>query len=119
MKKKNLETFLYEGFGFPVVLLNVPGIEVRGEWSPLVDFNKLMKTVLIVLCYQEMPLTGNQIAFIRHYFEMTGGEFGKKFGVTQPCVSKWEAREDDSAKMDAATEVCVKLFVVESYASRN
>ncbi len=114
MKKKTEKEFVYEGFGFPVVLHNVPMVEVRGEWSPLIDLNKLMEVVLITLCHQMSPFTGGQIAFIRHYFEMTGETFGKKFGVTQACVSKWEARGDESAKMEPATEFCMKLFVLES-----
>ena len=114
MEKKKSKKFVYKGFGFPVVLYNVPMAKVRGKWTPLIDFSRLMKVVLIALCHQTDPLTGNQVAFIRHYFEMTGKEFGRKFGVTQACVSKWEARGNESAKMDAATEVCVKIYVFES-----
>jgi len=45
MKKRKIEkAYIYNGFGFPVVLHNVPMINVRGVWTPDIsgtDWKKL------------------------------------------------------------------------------
>ena len=47
MKKTKVESrFEYIGLGFPVILLNVPLIEVRGMWTLNIDCNLLQKVVL-------------------------------------------------------------------------
>ena len=35
--KKVQKRFVYEGFGFPVLFLNVPMIKIRGNWTPDVE----------------------------------------------------------------------------------
>lgn len=61
MTNKVLKKYIYQGFGFPVVLLNFPAKKIRGEWVPLINFVELANHVLSVLCFIQQPLTGNQI----------------------------------------------------------
>lgn len=80
MPGKRIEKrFVYEGFGFPVVFLNVPMIEVRGTWTPSVDYNKLTRAVVLALAHKPARLTGSEIRFVRLFFEMTLESFGKRF----------------------------------------
>ena len=89
MKKQKVQKkFVYEGLGFPVVFRNVPMIEIRGVWTPDIDYNVLQKVVLLALAHCPAELTGNQIHFIRSWFGMTKTDFGKKFGVTHPAIVK-------------------------------
>jgi len=105
--------FIYDGFGFPVVLRNVPMIKVRGSWTPKVDYNKLAEDVLIALAHKPARLTGSEVRFIRQYFEMTLAEFGNRFSVSHPAVIKWEG-QDEATSMKWPIEKDIRLFVLDS-----
>lgn len=111
MKKKKIKKFVYEGLGFPIVLRNVPTIKMLGEEVLDVNFNALQKNVLSILCQKEAPLTGNEVKFIRHYFEMTCTEFGMKFGCSHAAVLKWEKYGNRFANIEPTTDICIRLFV--------
>lgn len=111
MKKKKIKKFIYEGLGFPIVLKNVPVIEIRGEKILDINFNGLQKAVLLSLCHKPMPLTGNEIKFVRKYFQLTLAEFGEKFGCSHPAVIKWEKHGNRFAKIEPTTDVCIRLFI--------
>ncbi|MFI5343118.1 MAG: hypothetical protein ACHQUC_02740 [Chlamydiales bacterium] len=86
MQRKIVEEFIDYGCGFPIVLRNLPMIKVHGKWVPDVNYNHLEKAVLLLLCHKPFKMTGNEIRFIRFYFEMTLQEFAKRFGVQHPTV---------------------------------
>ncbi len=111
MKKKKIKKFIYEGLGFPIILRNVPVVEMLGEEILDIDFNALQKTVLLSLCHKDSPLTGSEIKFIRKYFELTLVEFGLKFGCSHSAVLKWEKYENHFAKIEVTTDVCIRLFI--------
>lgn len=118
MKKRKVEKmFIDNGFGFPVILLNVPMIEIRGIWTPDIDYIKLTNQVLKSLVFKKSKLTGNEIKFIRLTFEMTLKEFATRFYVTHPCVIKWEKEEDNSTGMNWVTEKDIRLFVFDKISS--
>jgi DNA-binding transcriptional regulator YiaG len=119
MKKKIAKEFLYEGFGFPILLLNVPIREVRGVEVPDINYNVLQKSVLEMLARKASPLTGNEVRFIRQYFELTLMNFAKRFGVTHPAVLKWEKSKNKIAKIMPSTELYIRLFIVESLKASN
>lgn len=119
MKNKVIKQFLYEGLGFPIVLKNLPTIEKHGEVIPDVNFNQLQKAVLLSLCHKAMPLTGNEIGFIRKYFEMTLAQFGEKLGCSHVAVLKWEKQGDTFAKIEPTTDVCIRLFVFSQLNSKS
>lgn len=111
MKNKKIKRFTYEGLGFPVILKNVPVVVMQGEEVLDVDYNALQKTVLLNLCRKDSPLTGNEIKFIRRYFEMTLAGFGVEFGCSHAAVLKWEKHENCFAKIEPTTDVCIRLFI--------
>ena len=112
-QKKIEERFVYDGFGFPVVLLNVPMIEVRGVWTPKVDYNKLARAMVLALADKPARLTGSEIRFVRHYFEMTLESFGQRFDVSHPAVRKWEAAEHGVPAMKWPVEKDIRLFILD------
>lgn len=61
MRKKSEKFYIYEGLGFPIHLTNFPMIEIRGEFTLDIDFNKLQKAVLLHLSHKKTPLTGNEV----------------------------------------------------------
>lgn len=119
MKKKIAAQFEYDGLGFPITLLNVPLVEVRGVKVPDVDYNILQRNVLLALCQKPFPLTGNEVRFIRQYLQMTYTEFAKKFGVTHPSVIHWEKSKDSFAKIMPTTELCLRLCILDVLQAKN
>lgn len=114
MDKKINEHLVYDDFGFPVHLINVPMMKARGEWVLDINFNELMKAVLLALATKASPLTGNEIRYIRKYFRLTLEAFGKEFGVSHAAVIDWEKEENNLVKMNPATEKCIRLYALDS-----
>ena len=80
MKRKIQKKFTYKRFGFPVILMNVPMVQICGVWAPHINLNSLAKVVLQLLCYQQSPLTGAQIRFIRESTKLQSGQENSKSG---------------------------------------
>lgn len=110
---KVAKRFVDDGFGFPVVLRNVPMVKVRGVWTPKIDYNKLARSVLLALVESPVRLTGNEIRFIRLHFEMTLESFGERFDVSHPAVIKWEAAGDNLPGLKWPIEKDIRLFVLD------
>jgi DNA-binding transcriptional regulator YiaG len=113
MEKKKVKRYVYEGLGFPIVLVNITLVKKRNVWTPAIDYNKLQKEVLLALSHKPLSLTGNEIHFIRASLEMTLEKFGKQFGVTHAAVLNWEKGKDKSAKINPTTELYIRLFILE------
>ena len=114
MKKQTVEKkIIYEGLGFPIILRNVPMIELRGVWTLDVDLNILQKMVLLTLAHHPSDLTGNQIRFIRNCIGLTQSEFGKLFGITHPAIVKWEKSENKGAKISLSTQRDLRLWLLD------
>lgn len=112
MEKKIQKEFLDMGYGFPVVLLNVPMIKVRDIWTPDINYNLLRIAVLKALAHKPARLTGTEVRFIRHAFTMTTQAFAKRFAVTHPAVLKWERCGKKPTTMMWTTEKDLRLFVM-------
>jgi hypothetical protein len=80
-KNQKFETFIYRDLGFPIKLINVPMKKILGEWVLDINLAKFQREVLHELIYNERPLSGSEVRFIRKYFEMTTTAFGNAFGV--------------------------------------
>jgi hypothetical protein len=119
METKKVKRYIYEGLGFPIILLNVSLVKKRGIWTPAVNYNKLQKEVLLALSHKPAMLTGNEVHFIRTYFEKTLESFGKCFGVTHAAVLTWEKFGDHPAKINPTTELCIRLFILEKLNMNN
>jgi DNA-binding transcriptional regulator YiaG len=120
MKKQKIEKeIIYDGLGFPIILRNVPMIELRGIWTPDIDLNVLQKVVLLSLAHHPVDLTGNQIRFIRIWLGLTKSEFGKLFGVTHPAVVKWEKSQNNRSKMNLTTQRDLRLLLLDRLLTRD
>lgn len=114
IKRKIEKNYIYHGFGFPVVLHNVPMIEMRGVWTPDIKWNRLEKIVLLLLAHQPYELTGNQVRFIRHCLKMSQRDFAELFRVTHVSVVKWEKLRDKAARMQLTTQIAIRLHVLDN-----
>lgn len=114
LERKRQPSFVYEGFGFPVVLLNVPMVRSRGVWTPDIDYRKLAQDVLRRLALHPSRLTGQEIRFIRHSMDMTLEEFAHRLGVTHPAVVQWEQCGTKPTRMAWALEKDIRLEIIRS-----
>lgn len=112
METKIQKEFIDTGFGFPIRLINVPMVKVRGLWTPKLDYNELTQVVLRAMAHKGSRLTGAEIKFIRTHFEMTLQEFANRFCVTHVAVLKWERAKNQSTTMTWSTEKDIRLFVL-------
>jgi DNA-binding transcriptional regulator YiaG len=112
LKTKIQKSYEDHGFGFPVKLLNVPMIEVRGEYVPNVNQNELQRRVVEALAFKPSRLTGNELRFLRHFAGMTLVQFAARLDVTHPAVLKWEKRGTKATGMSWPTEKDIRLFAL-------
>lgn len=110
-KHKIQKRYVDNSCGFSVTLMNVPMIQVRGTWVPNIDYNKLQIELAVVLSQKQNRLTGNEIKFIRLFFEMNLTEFAQRFSVKHTAVLKWERSKDNFTKMNWSTEKDIRLFI--------
>lgn len=113
MKKKIVAQYEYDGLGFPIMLLNVPLTDVRGVQVPDIDYNQLQRNVLLALGQKPLPLTGNEVRFIRQYLQMTYTDFANRFGVTHASIIHWEKSKNSFAKILPTTELCIRLCILD------
>jgi DNA-binding transcriptional regulator YiaG len=109
MKNRKKTTFVFQGFGFPIKLIDVPIRKVLGHWVIDIEMGKLEIVVLQALIYRPTLLNGDELRFIRKYLSMTTSEFGKLFGVSHVAVVKWESGKTHTSP---STEICVRLHVL-------
>lgn len=107
------EEYIDTRYGFPIRLLNVPMIKVRDVWTPKINYRRLELDVLKALATKPSPLTGQELHFIRHSFEMTLESFAERFSVTHPAVMKWEQKDDQPTRMSWSTEKDIRLAIYE------
>jgi hypothetical protein len=111
METKIRKRFIDYGMGFPVVLLNVPMVNVEGVWTPKIKYKQLEEWVLLSLSRQSNHLTGSQVHFIRLHFRMTLQAFADKFSVSHVAVMAWEKAKARPARMSWSIEKDIRLFI--------
>lgn len=109
-KNKKIETFIYEGLGFPIRLINAPLKKVYGEWVLDFSMGVFQKAVLHLLAIKPTLLTGAELRFIIDYFELSYRDFAKIFGVSHVAVVKWEK---EKSRMNPSTEVYLRLYILD------
>ena len=113
MKKKKQKSHVYQGLGFPVILLDVPMVQIRGHWVPDVRLGRLQELVVMELALSRSRLQGVHVAFLRKWLELTLEEFGALFGVTHAAVIKWERRGEEATNASVAVELAIRMYVLD------
>ncbi len=109
MERKK-ETFIYEGLGFPIELIDTPMKKVFGEWVIDIDMNALQMFVFKGLIHKPYPLTGREMRFMRKFTEMSTIGFGKNLGVSHATVVKWEKEQ---AKVSPIQETYIRMYFLD------
>lgn len=116
MKNRKTKTFIYKGLGIPVKLINAPMKKILGKWAIDINFNKLQLAVLYELLYKITPLNGDELKYIRKFFEMSTTEFGKIFGVSHVSILKWESEQTHPP---LSTDIYIRLYALNSLHARD
>lgn len=115
-KTQTVREFAYLLAGFPVVVENVEVI-VTGEGEfPLLDYEELDRRILVALATKPTKLTGNQVRFIRHSFELPLREFAQLFRFKGSSACNWEKRANESTSMEWPTELLLRTRVLMRFA---
>ena len=86
-------------------------VQVRGKWTPAINYTHLTRAVLRQLAGLNGRLTGHQVRFVRQHFDMTLHVFAARFGVSHVAVLKWEQRGNKPTGMMWGTEKDIRLFI--------
>lgn len=114
-----VNSYLYDGLGFPVELDDVEMCFIENDWHPLIDVQSVADDVIKKLAVQETRLTGNQVRFIRSYFSMPLREFGEKVvHESHGAVQKWEQKGNNPTSMNSNTEHELRLYIIEELHSK-
>lgn len=98
--------------GFPILLVNPPMIEVRGERVPDINLRALQEAAFRLLVVKPGRLTGAEVRFIRKHLRMRQADLALVLNMANhSVVSQWEGREDDPAGMDYNTEVLLRIWM--------
>lgn len=110
-----IKKWIFNGFGFPIELKNVPAREIRGSIEPVINYKELALKVISEICSDEndAPLTGRQVFFLRNHLGMTIRKFGEFTDSTHAAVKKWENCLDNPTMMSASSEKMLRLKVLE------
>ena len=65
------ETFIFNGLGFPIELVDCPMKKVAGEWVIDIDLNALQIFVFKNLIHKPFPLAGGELRFMRKFMDLT------------------------------------------------
>lgn len=110
-KEKVIKNFLYKGLGFPILLDQVLLQEIRGEWLPRIDVEKLADKIFKRLPSKPSRLTGNEIKFIRTYLDKSKPAFAEIFKLSHTAVTKWEKVGNSPAPMAPSQEMVLRLYL--------
>ena len=74
------------------------------------DFNRFAEPIVQIICAkQQIPLSGNQVKFIRNHLNMSLREFARFLNVTHQSVMRWEKKAKSAARIDINTEIVFRL----------
>jgi DNA-binding transcriptional regulator YiaG len=103
---------IYEGLGFPLVLVGFKTKKVRGEVLPEVNFKDLQAMAFSALLSKPGRLTGSELLFVRSYLGLTQLQLSKKVGLANHSrVSQWERKGLNPTGMDYPAELTVRLMM--------
>lgn len=112
MKKKILDKFIFDGFGFPVILYNVIVDKYDGEEFPEINYTKLSRQTVKALILSSKALSGAQLQFIRKYTKKSLRDLGDDLGVSHAQIKIWEDRDQEFTGMTHNQERRLKNHVL-------
>ena len=111
LEQKIIKEYEYTGMIFPVTLKDVKMVKYDDQWCPVIDDIAIANEWIEKIGKSKDRLTGNQIKFIRSYFNMSLRKFANMFNKTHTAILKWESCGNEVAKMDLNIEKIIKIYI--------
>jgi hypothetical protein len=113
MREKRIrKQFRFNGYGFPIILQDVPMIKLRGEWTPDIDWNLLEDVMALLVALKPARLSGNEAKFLRLHFALSLEKFAALFDNSKQAAIKWEKTGDAATHMAWTTEKDLRLYTL-------
>ena len=111
MNRKTVKNYLYNGFGFPVLLRKAEMRKVQGKWLLQIDVENAAEMLIKALPNKSAGLSGAEIRFIRTYFNLSKRKFADELNVSHTAVNKWEDADQEKANIESHIEFYLRAYV--------
>lgn len=110
--KKILPTYTFKGFGFDVLLKNIPVSTVEGEEYPDIDMNELKITIAKALLTNRQQLTGYHLKFLRTYLKMSFDDVSSRIHIPASTLRSWENKGHDTSGLTLEQEKAFRIMSI-------
>lgn len=115
MKKKIVSKFIFEGFGFPVILHNIILNNHNGEEYPEINYNDLEFKTVQSLLITNKAITGHQLKFLRKFIKKSLRELGHELKVSHAQIKIIEEKNDHVSGLNSDQERRFKNIVLNHF----
>jgi DNA-binding transcriptional regulator YiaG len=109
---KVLETYIFTGFGFDVLLKNVVMKKAQGEEYPDINMNELKLLTAKALLRNQQQLTGHQLKFLRTFVQMSFDDVSKKIHTAASTLRSWENKGDEFTGLGLDQEKAFRIMMI-------
>lgn len=109
---KILNTYIFKGFGFDILLKDVTVKSVDGEDYPNINMNELKTNTAKTLLVSKQRLTGNQLKFLRTYLKMSFDDVSEKIHIAASTLRSWENKAVDFTGLSLEQEKAFRILAV-------
>jgi len=109
---KVLETYIFTGFGFDVLLKNVVMKKAHGEEYPDINMNELKLLTAKALLRNQQCLTGYQLKFLRTFVQMSFDDVSKKIHIAASTLRSWENKRAEFTGLGLDQEKAFRIMVI-------
>ena len=109
---KILKTYTFTGFGFNVLLKNVPVKDAHGETYPDINMNELKLMTAKALLKRPVRMVGFQIKFLRTFMRLSFDAVSEKIGVPASTLRLWETKGAEVTGLSLEQEKAFRIYVV-------
>lgn len=109
---KVLETYIFTGFGFDILLKNVVMKKAHGEEYPDINMNELKLLAAKALLRNQQRLTGHQLKFLRTFVQMSFDDVSKKIHIASSTLRSWENKGAEFTGLGLDQEKAFRIMII-------
>jgi len=109
---KILETYIFKGFGFDVLLKNVVLRSVHGEEYPDINLNKVKLSTAKALINSKQRFNGYQLKFLRTILKMSFDDVSNKIHVPASTLRSWENKGTEFTGLTIEQEKAFRILAI-------
>ena len=111
--KRKMERFIFNAFGFPILLHDVPiGETESGEEYLDINMKILEEAVAKTLITSSVPLNGVMLKFLRNFLNLSLRELSNEIDVPHTSLKLWEDGVDKKTGLEENREKRLKYLIL-------